>query len=292
MASRGLGGQDYLEILGRTLEPEIDVFWTGPEIISEEISVAQARELRRVLRRKPLLWENLHANDYDGRRFFCGPYAGRPREIRDELSGLLCNPNCELLLNYVPLRTVGQFLHGAGEWDPRQAYLSAIREWLVEFETVGAPINFEDLVLFGDCFYLPYGEGTEAEILMALTQKLLQGDPAAIPEDLVRFRERANRLKVCCGSLANLKNRPLFHALYRRVWELREELDLLQRCVEQRADPVKRDAPCGSDFHLPRTYRGGMVARLQTFLQQEPDGAFIVAPHHMQKKPIQARAPR
>ena len=77
-----LGGEGYLATIGRELLPEIDVFWTGPEIISREITVAHVRELQDILRRKPLIWDNLHANDYDGRRFYCGPYAGRPPELR------------------------------------------------------------------------------------------------------------------------------------------------------------------------------------------------------------------
>jgi hypothetical protein len=31
---------------------------------------------------------------------------------------------------------------------------------------------------------------------------------------------------------------------------------------------------CRSDFHLPGTYRGGLVARLQRLLVQHPDGTF------------------
>src|SRR3954468_19447478 len=101
MAAAKLGGADYLAIIGRELRPEIDVFWTGPEIISREISVAHVQELQTLLRRKPVLWDNLHANDYDGRRFFCGPYSGRAPELRHEVNGLLLNPNCEFVLNYV-----------------------------------------------------------------------------------------------------------------------------------------------------------------------------------------------
>ena len=110
MAAAKLGGDDYLATVGRELLPEIDVFWTGPDIISREITVAHVREIAALLRRKPLIWDNLHANDYDGRRFFCGPYCGRPPELRSEVSGLLSNPNSEFPLNYVPLRTLAQFV--------------------------------------------------------------------------------------------------------------------------------------------------------------------------------------
>jgi hypothetical protein len=78
-----------------------------------------------------------------------------------------------------------------------------------------------------------------------------------------------------CARVAELRDRRLFHALSRRVWELREEMDLLLayvRCKEEDAG-----APCQSDFHLAGTYRGSMVARLQHLLRQQPDGTFTPA---------------
>jgi protein O-GlcNAcase/histone acetyltransferase len=168
MAERHLGGAGYLETVGRTLAADIDIFWTGPEIISREISAAHCRQLQQTLRRKPLIWDNLHANDYDGRRFCCGPYAGRPVEMRDEVAGLLVNPNNEFPLNFVPLKTLAEFVRCEGTWDPRAAYLSAICDWLPSFETAdSSSVELEDLILLGDCYYLPYEEGPEAESLYA-----------------------------------------------------------------------------------------------------------------------------
>src|SRR5436190_517056 len=100
MADRKHGGEGYLQTIGRELSPAIDIFWTGPEIISPEILVPHVQQLRTILCRKPLIWDNLHANDYDGGRFYCGPYSGRPPELRNEVSGILINPNNEFPLNY------------------------------------------------------------------------------------------------------------------------------------------------------------------------------------------------
>ena len=275
MARAQLGGAGYLETLGYRLDPGIEVFWTGPEIVSREISVAHVRELQGILRRMPLLWDNLHANDYDGRRFFCGPYAGRPPAVREEVAGILVNPNCELPLNYVPLLTLGTFLRGTGPWDERRAYLAAMGEWLALFETAGPPIAFDDLVLLGDCFYLPYEEGPQAAALLESARRLLASDPARWGDASCAFRQQAGRLRDVCARVAELRDRRLFHALSRRAWELREEVDLLlayMRCKEEDAG-----APCQSDFHLPGTYRGSMVARLQQLLRQQPDGTFIPA---------------
>ena len=93
MAARKLGGDGYLATVGRELLPEIDIFWTGPDIVSRTITAAHVEELRALLQRKPVIWDNLHANDYDARRFFCGPYSGRPVELRCVVGGLLSNPN-------------------------------------------------------------------------------------------------------------------------------------------------------------------------------------------------------
>jgi protein O-GlcNAcase / histone acetyltransferase len=275
MAAGGLGGPGYLETIGRELRRDAEIFWTGPEIVSREITRAHVGEVGACLRRKPLLWDNLHANDYDGRRFFCGPYAGRAPGIREAIAGVLTNPNNEFPLDYVPIRTLAQFMTAGDAWDPRAAYLEALDEWAARFETVSGPMAFDDLVLLGDCYYLPYEEGPEAETLFAALRELLAREPVTwSDEDAARGQHAVARLRGICGRVADLRDRALFQALSRRTWELREEMDLIERYIAaKRRDPV---AQVQSDFHRPGTYRGGMVARLQHLLRLSPDG--LVAP--------------
>jgi protein O-GlcNAcase/histone acetyltransferase len=295
MVRRKHGGDDYLPTIGRELLPEIDVFWTGPEIISREITVAHVQELQTILRRKPLIWDNLHANDYDGRRFYCGPYAGRPLELRTEVSGLLSNPNCELALNYIPLRTLAEFVRCDTKWNPREAYLAAMREWFPRFATIGQPVTFEDFVLFCDCYYLPHEEGSEAEGLYeAVRDSVAATAPTSleprlgerIPRDEISrlepmnpgsaiFRQLSKRLREFCAQMAEVRDRRLFYALSRRTWELREELDLLEQHVE---GGRQRSGDPSLTFHLPDTYRGGMIAKLQRLLIQHPDGTYTPSP--------------
>jgi protein O-GlcNAcase/histone acetyltransferase len=277
MAERQTGGPGYLETLGRQLAPEIHVLWTGPEIVSRELTLPHVRAVTSLLRRKPLIWDNLHANDYDGHRFFCGPYSGRPPELRQAVAGLLSNPNVEFPLNYVPLRTLAQFIHTETTWDSRRAYLSALAEWLPRFALVGAPLTREDIVFLADCYYLPHEEGPKAEAFYQRTRDLLAREPARWGVEADALRQEAARLHHVCERLPALRDRPLFHALNRRVWELREELALLDRYVAARSADGQADQPCRSDFHLPGTYRGGLVARLQRLLSLAPDGTFSPA---------------
>ena len=65
--------------------------------------------MSRVMRRPPVIWDNIHANDYDPRRVFLGPYDGRSPEIIPYIRGVLTNPNCEFEANYIPLHTLGQW---------------------------------------------------------------------------------------------------------------------------------------------------------------------------------------
>ena len=274
MLSAKHGGAGYLQEVGEALDAAIDVLWTGSEIISPVIGVAHVEDLQRLLRRKPVIWDNLHANDYDGRRFFCGPYSGRPIELKQAVSGILTNPNCEYALNEVPFRTFADYLRTTDTWRPREAYLNAMKEWHSNFATFGHPLELEDLVFLGDCYYLPHEEGSLAVQLYGQLRDLLERDPSTWGSEAAEIRERVVRLRDICARMANLRSRPLFYALSRRIWELREEMDLLDRYLTTRIKDPGPDVFCGSDFHLPGTYRGGMVAKLQRLLVQTVDGNF------------------
>uniref|UniRef100_A0A8D0F135 GH84 domain-containing protein n=1 Tax=Strix occidentalis caurina TaxID=311401 RepID=A0A8D0F135_STROC len=107
----------------------------GPKVVSQELSAALLEEVEGVLRRPPVIWDNLYANDYDCRRVFLGPYMGRAPGLVPRLRGLLLNPNCELQANFIPIHTLGSWFRSelgsgahpdlAGTWPPRPRQLCA-----------------------------------------------------------------------------------------------------------------------------------------------------------------------
>ena len=127
---------DYLKTLGRNLEDEIKIFWTGSKVVSEIITCEELKELTDVLQRKPVIWDNLHANDYDQQRLFLGPFSGRSTNLIPYLSGVLTNPNCEYSFNIPVLYTLGSWYRSysdnCGEWDPYQASREAIPHFVKE----------------------------------------------------------------------------------------------------------------------------------------------------------------
>ncbi|CAD5214778.1 unnamed protein product [Bursaphelenchus okinawaensis] len=99
----------YLNTLGDKLHPEIHIMWTGPQVVSPELTVDHARDVTKVMKRKPLIWDNLHANDYDPKRVFLGPFKGRNVALKDEISGMLLNPNCKYEANFIPFYTLAMW---------------------------------------------------------------------------------------------------------------------------------------------------------------------------------------
>ncbi|XP_062319122.1 protein O-GlcNAcase [Osmerus eperlanus] len=96
----------YLHTVGEKLLPGIEVLWTGPKVVSKDITVESIEEVSKILRRAPVIWDNIHANDYDQKRLFLGPYKGRSTELIPRLKGVLTNPNCEFESNFVAIHTL------------------------------------------------------------------------------------------------------------------------------------------------------------------------------------------
>uniref|UniRef100_A0A8D1B503 O-GlcNAcase n=1 Tax=Sus scrofa TaxID=9823 RepID=A0A8D1B503_PIG len=96
----------YLRTVGEKLLPGIEVLWTGPKVVSKEIPVESIEEVSKIIKRAPVIWDNIHANDYDQKRLFLGPYKGRSTELIPRLKGVLTNPNCEFEANYVAIHTL------------------------------------------------------------------------------------------------------------------------------------------------------------------------------------------
>lgn len=271
----------YLRTLGAKLDPQIGFFWTGPEIVSESISVESIRELREVIRRKPILWDNLHANDYDLRRLYLGPYSCRALELRDELAGILSNPNCEFEANFVPLHTLAAYARATKTYDPRQAYLDALTDWQREWKTAGPAITARELEVLADCLYQPHEFGPRGAAPMAALAEHFRNPPHASRDSARAFRDFIAEYDTLFQKMPALINRDLFHSLLRHAWELNEELQLLKGYLDWLDSKPAPDAKFFSAHHRPGIYRGGFVAALQRLLPMDDTG---VLSHHPSKK--------
>ena len=273
-------GSAYLNVLGSGLHPQIGIFWTGPDIVSETITAESLRELGEVLRRKPVIWENFHANDYDVRRVHAGPLAGRDPDILALIDGFITNPNNEFEADFVPVATMGSFLRGE---DP--ALESALAAWQPRFRLASRneTVPLDALRLLVELHYQPFRCGPEVEELLALSRRLIDAprDDTTTPqwrEGLARMQGLRERIRHLFETMTELENRDLFYAFHPYLWEAREEVNHLVSYLEWRATAP----PSGTAFpdrqRIYNFYRRGFTVAVQELLPRDRNGRYPHAP--------------
>ena len=224
MATPSVAASPYLRELAR-LDSDIEVLWTGPKIVSSEISAESVREVAGVLKRRPVLWDNLHASDYTVHRLHLGPYAGRPLTLRAEVAGILSNPNTPLEPNFPGLFSLADYASAGDDWTPEASGKRALSAWQTEFGGA-AP---EDLELLADTLYLPHRLGPRAEALLRAAQGF--AGPDSEEQALLR-RGRATYQRLL-SALERGHNRDLLFDLHPYLVDLIEELTRLLTFAEQ-----------------------------------------------------------
>lgn len=124
----GLKATPYLETVGKGLDKDIGVFWTGEFVVSPVITGEQARLVGRALRRRPVLWDNYPVNDYNRRKLNMGPLMGRDAELPRRLEGYFANPMNEEMCSRAALLTIGDYLRDPAGYDPAASWERAVRQ--------------------------------------------------------------------------------------------------------------------------------------------------------------------
>ena len=223
----------YLRALGQLLEPQIGFLWTGPEVVSPLVSPQSIRELAAVIGRKPVLWDNLHANDYAPRRVHLGPYE-RDLELRAEVAGILSNPNTPFEVNYPSLASLADYARGTADWTARGSVERALIAWWPLLELPPASgVELEDLALLTDALYLPHIFGERAVRLADAARAVLEGRQTT--PDIERLEHDHMRFERLLRGLSAGGNRELFFELHPYLIELVDELGRLKLRAGNRA---------------------------------------------------------
>lgn len=79
----------YLEDIAKGASRDVALVWTGPKVISPEISAEHLDEVSKILKRDPFIWENFFANDGPKNCKFLKlkPYTGRTKESFEKAEG-------------------------------------------------------------------------------------------------------------------------------------------------------------------------------------------------------------
>jgi len=101
----------YLEELGRQLDKQIDIFWTGEKVCSRTYSEAHLEEVANTLNRQPFLWDNAIANDGKQASQFLkvAPIPERSSHLLQQVAGVAVNPTNQAFLSRIPLLTFMEY---------------------------------------------------------------------------------------------------------------------------------------------------------------------------------------
>ena len=124
----------YLADLGRTLDASIDIFWTGEEVCSREISPGHVQRIGETLRRKPLLWDNYPVNDSPvmSQSLHLRAFTGRPAALAPHIAGHAINPALQPTLSCIPAVTLADSYRLGEAYEYGTAFRAAARSVLGE----------------------------------------------------------------------------------------------------------------------------------------------------------------
>lgn len=140
----GNGDESYITAFGRLLDPRIDMFWTGPEICSRQLTLADASFLARRIDRPVLYWDNYPVNDCQMiRELHIGPYRGRDPHLYRSTLGVVANGMEHPESSKIGMLTIADYLWNPEDYDPEISWERALR-------TVIGPKQWKDFRIFAD----------------------------------------------------------------------------------------------------------------------------------------------
>jgi hyaluronoglucosaminidase len=119
----------YRDSFGSTLDRGAIVYWTGPEVVSKRIAVADLDRARSAFGHELVLWDNYPVNDFEPERLFLGPLRGRDPSLLAGCAGLIANPMVQAIPSKLPLATVADFLRDPAGYDPERSFDRALRRY-------------------------------------------------------------------------------------------------------------------------------------------------------------------
>jgi len=208
-------GDQYLNALGRSLNPGIEVMWTGNSVVhtidKESMDWINAR-----IKRKAYIWLNFPVNDFVRDHILLGPTYGNGLDIANDVSGFVSNPMQYAESSKIALYSIADYTWNMKFYDWATSWDRALNDLLpgdAAALRVFASYN-EDLG--------PNGHGfrrDESRDLKPLCDRIAQGDASAVSD----LRVACQELGTACDLLLNNKeNKWLIEEL--RPWLVQGKL--------------------------------------------------------------------
>jgi hypothetical protein len=116
----------YTEALGKALDRDILVFWTGDAVVTPRITRPAAESFRSAVGHRIFIWDNYPVNDRTG-ALHLGPVVGRDPGLGEVAFGYMSNPHApQNEINRLPLLTCADYAWNPRAYDPDRSIGQAI----------------------------------------------------------------------------------------------------------------------------------------------------------------------
>jgi len=139
----------YLSELAASLPREVEIFWTGEEVCSRELSAAHLQRVADEIGRPPFLWDNYPVNDGQrmSRYLHLRAFTGRAAGVGSMIAAHGVNPALQPVLTRIPMVTLAELYSQPDSYAYGGAFLRAARAVLGE--RLGT-LLWEDVLLLQD----------------------------------------------------------------------------------------------------------------------------------------------
>jgi hypothetical protein len=119
-------GVRYTKELAEKLNPDVYLFWTGPEVCSLTIRDEDAENYRRLSKHRIFIWDNYPVNDQTP-TLHLGPLMGRDPRLAKVVDGYISNPlSPQNEANRIPMLTIADYLWNPATYDPARSIGQAV----------------------------------------------------------------------------------------------------------------------------------------------------------------------
>ncbi|MDQ1019456.1 beta-N-acetylglucosaminidase domain-containing protein [Streptomyces afghaniensis] len=122
------GTTDYRRALASTLDPGVEVAWTGVGVVPRTITGGELADAREAFRHPLVTMDNYPVNDYEPGRLFLGPYRGREPAVATGSAALLANAMQQPEASRIPLFTAADYAWNPRAYRPGESWRAAIAD--------------------------------------------------------------------------------------------------------------------------------------------------------------------
>ncbi len=196
MLYNGRGNEYYISKFGQNIEPDIQIFWTGRDVCSRDLTSFEALKFIENTYHKPLYWDNYPVNDGTmHNEMHISPIINRDKDLYKYSEGIIANCMEYAECSKIPLITFADYLWDSENYNPDSSFENAVEQ------VVGAE-NSEAFITFADHLYTSCLKDNNSKRMYKIFQKVEKAFASGeIGTALMSAGEYVEKMNACCEYL-------------------------------------------------------------------------------------------